>query len=178
MYFPTYPAGTTHSRLVSRPTPPNTSTVPNPGFGPLRRHRCEEVRPGSLHEKYVWMLITREATGLGYCIQHSIRLSSGSDRSRILIFSAYQRDMMVSKLYENGFKASVATLGMNPWNTWTAPDDGSWLHAHWPSTLMEKAPGITFLAYRCMISGREPCLAWGSPYRISSRPCSPERTVC
>jgi len=66
---------------------------------------------------------------------------------------------MVSGLYENGLKTSVVTSGVTSRNPWTAPGTGSWLRVRWPSTLIEKILGISFLICRCTSGhcGRDPC---------------------
>ena len=53
-------------------------------------------------------------TGLGYCIQYSTHLFRGSDRLRILAFSAYPRRPVVSGLCENGFDPSAMTTTITP----------------------------------------------------------------
>jgi len=149
MYFPTHPARTTYGRLVQRSTTLDTSAIPNPGFGSLLQFSRGKVCPGSLREKYLWILIQREATGSRRYTQHFTCLSRGSDHVQILTSPRYPRRLAVSGLYENGFNGSATTLAMAPQDQWTTSDNGSWLHARWPSTLIERVPVILSLIGRC-----------------------------
>ena len=126
------------------------------------------------------ILINRVVTGLGCCIQPFIHLFRGSDPSQISTLTAYLRKMMVSGLYENGLKTSAVTS--TPPGLWTASGDGSWLHLHSPSTLIEKKPGISFLGSRCASRhrcGRNTCpVGRGIPlYMTSPRLYPPKRPI-
>ena len=172
MYFPTHPAGTTYRRLVSRSASPDTSTIPNPRYGSLSRFGRRKVRPDSFCEKCMRKLIKCKATGLGYFTLHFIHPFRRSDRSQTLTLTGYPRVLMVSRLCENGFGTPVMIFRMSRRDRWTASDNGSQLHARWPSTLIEKTPSLLFPVCRCTSrhSGRNPRLVrWGfSSYRISS----------
>lgn len=151
MHFPTHPAGPAHSRLVSHQTPPDTPPIPDPRFGSLLQQGYDKVCPGSLCEECAWILIKCKVTGLGHCTRHSIHHSRSSDRLQILISQKYPRQLMVSGLYENVFVASAMSSGIPPrgLRRWTASDNGSWSHARWLSTSIEKTPGIFSLIRRC-----------------------------
>ena len=75
--------------------------------------------------KFVQTLIKCEVIGLGYCIQHSIHLFKGLDRSRISTLPVYPRGLRVLGLYENGLKTSAVTSGTTPRNPRTASGNGS-----------------------------------------------------
>ena len=170
MYFPTHPAGTTYSRLVSRSTSPDTPTISNPKYGSLSRFKGGKVCLGSLCEKCVWRLINRKATGSGYFTRHFIHHFRRLDRLQTLILAEYLGVPMVSRLYGNGFHTPVMIPRMSPRNRWAA--SGSWSHACWPSTSIEKKPSLMFLVRQCTgrRSGRNPHFArrgfWS--YGISS----------
>ena len=125
------------------------------------------------------ILIECKATGLGSYTRHFTRRFRDSDRSRTSTLSGYQRELVVSGLYKNGFGVSATTLGMALRNRWTVLGSGSWSHARWPSILIGKMPGISSLARRCtgQRCGRDPCFVGRgvSSCRISSFLQPPKR---
>ena len=86
--------------------------------------------PGSFCEKSAWVLTNCKATGLGYYIQHSTRLLTGSDRSRTLTLPVFPEQRTASGLYEEWFEKPVMKLAIPPQNRLTAPGGGSLLRAH------------------------------------------------
>ena len=133
-------------------------------FRILHSARCDdpEVKKYVLAQsaRNLWMLIKHEVTGSGYCIRHFIRPFRDSDHSQISRLPGYPREPMGSRSYENGLRTSVVTSGITNRDLRTALDNGSWLHARLPSTLIEKTPWISFLTCRC--TGRHyvhnPCI--------------------
>ena len=118
------------------------------------------------------ILIKRKATGLGYYTQHFIHLFRDSDRSRTSTSPGYQKDLVVSGLYENGFGVSAKTFGTALRNRGIVLGSGSWSRAHWHLILIGKMPGILSLKRRCTDRrcGHDPCSVERgvSSYRISS----------
>jgi hypothetical protein len=131
------------------------------------------VRPGQVCEKYPLILFKHEATGLGSCTQHFTHLFRDSDLLRISESSAYPREMKGSGSYENGPDTYAVTSAITPQGRWTTSDNGLWLHARWPSTLIGKTLWILSLGrrYTGRHCGHNPCFAGRgiSSYRISSR---------
>ena len=115
----------------------------------LARHDGLDVKKYVLvySRKCAWILIKSEVTGLGCCTQRFIHLLRGSDHWRILRLATCPVER---GLCENGLNTSVAiqsiTTSRNPR---TASSIGSWSHARWPSTLIERTPGNLFLIRGC-----------------------------